>query len=153
MNPPRIERIERIEHAFPCAQTTTPVSVDFIPTPLRVRDWDPVGPTGFPLVVTVTVTVTDYLLSALTNLGEDTSPARYTSKPPRACPTQAWDPASHVVRDTARPPYSLIRHILRLPAENLSWSICSEACWRSVFVCHGHGHGSRSRGIYFSNVF
>ena len=27
----------------------------------------------------------------------------YTCKPPRACPTQVWDPASHIMRDTVGP--------------------------------------------------
>jgi hypothetical protein len=106
-------------HAFPCAPTTTPVSADFVPPPPRVRDWAPVGNCA-PLAERIP-TRCQYPPT----LGK--TPARYTCKSPRACPTQAWDPASHVMRDTAGPPYSLIRHILRLPAGYLSGSIRFEA--------------------------
>jgi hypothetical protein len=79
-----------LPHAFPCAPTTTPVSADFVPPPPLVRDWAPVGNCA-PLAERIP-TCCQYPLT----LGK--TPAQYTCKPPRVCPTQAWDPASHVMR-------------------------------------------------------
>jgi hypothetical protein len=114
-------------HAFPCVPTTTPVSTDFVPPPPRVRDWAPVGNCA-PLAERIPTRSQFYAFYAFYALGVlfsviggpckrqypptlGKTPARYTSKPPRACPTQVWDPASHVMRNTAGPLYSLISRV------------------------------------------
>ncbi len=103
-----------------CAPTTTPVSAEWVSLhPLEARDRVPEDTAtpwwrGFPLVVSV-----------LPTLGK--TPAQHTCKPPRMSPVQAQSSVHQVMRDTAGQQYSLIRHILRLPARYLSRSIRSEA--------------------------
>ncbi len=75
-----------------CLQTLSPPSGPRV----RPQHWAPVGNCA-PLVERIPARC-EYPLT----LGK--KPALYTSKPPRVCPMQVWDPASHVM-PSKEPPH------------------------------------------------